>query len=250
MRLFASRERVRLPPLSGWVLAFVAIVRRRGVQPEDPRACSRSSAASASSWSGSRSSSSAIVLHALEEALAPAVPDPRRASRSANGVVSAYQTRLSPGQLASWGPGYRALVQPTTVGKKGSIARTYSSEGEARVRPLGLGADSGFGGGVGVIALPCCLALLATWRVAPTMGRRRALPWGAGRRCDGLGRFQVVGAVLAVLALRRPASLAGRMSRVRSPRCWRSRPGGPARRAVRVRGRRRHVQALRKHRAQ
>ena len=121
----------------------------------------------------------------------------------ANGVVSLYQTKLGPGQLASWGPGYKELVFGSVQqGQKGGLAaRTYSSEGVARVRPPGLGKDSGFGGGVGVIALPCSLALIAIG------GRRKRaigviLCIGALLAvATGLGRLQVVGAVIAVLGL-------------------------------------------------
>jgi hypothetical protein len=77
----------------------------------------------------------------------------------ANGLVGAYQSRLSPHQLASWGPGYRELA----LGGNGNgiTGRTYAVEGVAHVRPPALGSDAGFGGGVGALALPCMLALLA-----------------------------------------------------------------------------------------
>ncbi len=39
----------------------------------------------------------------------------------ANGVVSAYQTRLTPAQLASWGPGYAERVN----GSETLTARRY-----------------------------------------------------------------------------------------------------------------------------
>jgi hypothetical protein len=76
-----------------------------------------------------------------------------------NGVVGAYQSRLGPGQLASWGPGYRTLA----YGGEGNglTARTYAVEGQARVRPPALGSDAGFGGNIGDLALPGLLALLA-----------------------------------------------------------------------------------------
>jgi hypothetical protein len=208
MRLVARRERIKMPPLSGWVLAFAAIVLVNAFNPKTHG-----------------------LLHALGGIRQQMQWMPffffgfllmrtKRRFRQfalllgvcalANGIVATYQTALSPGGLASWGPGYRALVQPTSVGKKGSSARVYSSEGEGRVRPPALGSDAGFGGGVGVIALPICLALLATWR-----SRRR---WIVAVLClgsltavaTGLGRTQVVGAVLAVFAFAALASLAGR----------------------------------------
>ena len=125
----------------------------------------------------------------------------------ANGVVSAYQTELSPAQLASWGPGYHNLIYIPEESKGGG--RTYASEGEARVRPPGLGSEAGFSGGAGQIALPFVLALLAT-------SRRRK--WIAGLLClgaivaiiAGLGRSQVIGGALAVFAFTGLSVLAGR----------------------------------------
>jgi hypothetical protein len=208
MRLLARRERVKLPPLSGWVVAFVAIVVVNAFNPKTHGILHV--------LGGFRQELQWVPFFFFGYVLMRSKKRLRQlfvivgVIGLANGVVAAYQTGLSPSQLAGWGPGYRALVQPTTVGKKGSIARTYSSEGTARVRPLGLGADSGFSGGVGVIALPCCLALLATWR-----SRRRwiaaVLSLGAlVAVATGLGRLQVIGAVLGVLAFAGLASLAGR----------------------------------------
>ena len=51
----------------------------------------------------------------------------------ANGLMSTYQTRLSPGQLASWGPGYAELVH----GSETVSARKYVSEGVAQGAPPG-----------------------------------------------------------------------------------------------------------------
>jgi hypothetical protein len=207
-RLIARREPIKLPPLSGWVLAFVAIVLVNAFNPKTHGVLH--------ALGGFRQQLQWVPFFFFGYALFRSKKRLRQlfvivgVIGLANGVVAAYQTSLSPQQLANWGPGYRALFQPTTVGKKGSIARNYSSEGEARVRPLGLGSDSGFSGGVGVIALPCSLALLATWR-----SRRR---WLAAVLClgalvavaTGLGRLQVVGAVLGVAAFAGLASLAGR----------------------------------------
>jgi hypothetical protein len=208
LRLLVRREPVKLPPLSGWVVAFVAIVVLMAFNPKTQGILHV--------LGGFRQELQWVPFFFFGYVLLRSKKRLRQmfiiigVIGLANGAVAAYQTTLSPPQLATWGPGYRALVQPTTVGKKGSVARTYSSEGQARVRPLGLGSDSGFSGGVGVIALPCCLALLATWR-----SRRR---WVAALLClgalvavaTGLGRLQVVGAVLGVLAFAGLASLAGR----------------------------------------
>src|SRR5207302_2919308 len=90
----------------------------------------------------------------------------------------------------------------------------YVVEGEGRVRPPALGSDSGFGGGVGVIALPATLALLALWRF-----RRKWLPvvlvFGAILAvATCLGRVQVVGASIGVMSFAAlSASLGRRMAR-------------------------------------
>lgn len=120
----------------------------------------------------------------------------------ANGIVGTYQTQLSPAQLSAWGPGYSERVNGNvnTETGEGVTGRKYISEGVARVRPPALGGDSGFGGGVGVIALPGALALLALG------GRRRR--WYAILLTLGalvavvtcLGRLQVVGAAIAMVS--------------------------------------------------
>jgi hypothetical protein len=109
----------------------------------------------------------------------------------ANGLVATYQTRLSPKQAAAWGAGYAAKFE-------GKASRTYKSEGVGRVRPTGLGDESGSGGGTGVIAIAGTLALLATtkrkrWLLALlTFGSIAAV-------ATGLGRVQLVGGLCAVV---------------------------------------------------
>jgi hypothetical protein len=73
-----------------------------------------------------------------------------------NGVVALVQEHLTPGELAAWGPGYASEV----FGSGAVSARTFVANGVAYVRPPGLGGDFGFGGILGVIALPGVLALL------------------------------------------------------------------------------------------
>jgi hypothetical protein len=157
MRLIVKRERVNLPPLSGWVLAFVAFVLIEALNPHtDGLAKTLGGYRQQLEWvpffffgylilrSKQRFRQLFLILGVIA---------------LANGVVGAVQTRLSPGQLSSWGPGYRELA----VGGEGNgiTARTYAVEGVARVRPPALGSDAGFGGNIGTLALPCLLALLA-----------------------------------------------------------------------------------------
>lgn len=203
VRILMRREQVRLPALSGWVIAWVLLVVVNAFNP--------------------RTESILHILGGFRQQL-QYVPffffgyvlmrSKRRFRQMfvilgviafANGVVAAYQTNLSPGQLASWGPGYQALIHPTGVG----AGRVYHAEGEARVRPPGLGSDAGFSGAVGHIALPMCLALLV-------ISRRRK--WIATILClgaiigvvVGLGRLPLIGAGLGVVTFIGYTALSGR----------------------------------------
>jgi hypothetical protein len=206
IRLLVSRQQVRLPPLSGWVLAFTGLVVMNAFNPNTQGFLKiLGGFRQQLQWvpffffgymlmrSSSRLRMFFIVLGVIA---------------LANGIVATYQTRLSPPQLASWGPGYRERVYGTEGGTSG---RTYKGgEGVAHVRPFGLGSDAGFGGGTGVLALPCALALLATGRL-----RRR---WMGALFClgalvaiaTGLGRLQVVGGAIALLTFGLLAATAGR----------------------------------------
>jgi hypothetical protein len=197
-RMLARRERLRSPPLGAWVLAFVVTVLIEAFNPK--------TAGLLKIIGGFRQQLQWVPFFFFGYALMRS----KRALRIffvivclcalANAIVATYQTKLSPAQLASWGPGYRALYAPTSIGKSAGHARVYDSGGEARPRPVGLGSDSGFSGGVGQLAFPFSLALLATWR-----GRRRwyAIIFALGSLAgvaSGLGRTQLVGAMLGVLA--------------------------------------------------
>jgi hypothetical protein len=210
LRLLASKERLRLPPLSGWVVLFVALVLAEAFSPYTHGIVK--------ALGGFRQQLEFVPFFFFGYALMRSKERFRKlflllgVIALANGIVSTYQTKLSPGQLASWGPGYGELVYGTqTAGVKGgSAARLYVSEGAARVRPPGLGKDAGFAGGVGLVALPCTLALLATG------GRRKrwiAVLLALGSLLavvTGLGRLQVVGAVLAMVAFAMLSASAGR----------------------------------------
>jgi hypothetical protein len=204
VRLISSRERVRLPPLSAWVLAYVALVLVEALNPNTLGALKvLGGFRQQLEWVpffffGYLLMRSRKRLHMLFLILG--------AIALANGAVSAYQTRLTPAQLASWGPGYAERV----LGSETLTARRYLSEGVARVRPPALGSDAGFGGSVGVIALAGTLALLAT-------GPRRRR-WLAVLLCLGallavvtsLARLAVVGSAIAMLAFVLLSAGAGR----------------------------------------
>jgi glycosyltransferase involved in cell wall biosynthesis len=117
---------------------------------------------------------------------------------AANGVVSLIQFNLSPSELAGWGPGYRERIEG-----EGVAGRTFSDGNDVdRVRPFGLGSDSGVGGVWGMIALPAGLALLTLAR------RRKVEALIAGVLSAGAvlaivtsqGRASVVAAFIAVSA--------------------------------------------------
>lgn len=196
LRLLAKKQRITLPPLSAWVLAFVALVLVEALNPH--------TAGFTKVLGGYRQQLEWVPFFFFGYAIVRSKKRFRQffivlgVLALANGMVSTYQTKLTPAQLASWGPGYRELVYGTIVaGSKGGISgRGYIVGGVARVRPPALGTDSGFGGGLGLISLPCMLALFAG-----SLPRRR---WIGALFClgallgtvTGLGRLQVVGAVI------------------------------------------------------
>lgn len=204
MRIVVRKQRVHLPPLSGWVIAFTTTVLIEVFNPKTEGLLKV--------VGGLRQQLQWVPFFFFGYLL---MRSPHRfrllfiligVIGLANGVMSAYETGLSPTQLAGWGPGYHNLIFPSA--EVGGSGRTYFSEGVARVRPPGLGSEAGFGGGVGAIALPMCLALLASSR------RRRwiaiALALGAMLAIlTGLGRLQLVGALLGVASFAGLAWLAG-----------------------------------------
>lgn len=205
-RMSANRRQVRLPPLSGWVLAFTGLVLVNAFNPNTQGFLKI--------VGGFRQELEFVPFFFFGYMLMRSQARLRMffvvlgVIALANGVVATYQTRLSPPQLASWGPGYRERVYGSETG---TSSRTYKGEeGVAHVRPFALGSDAGFGGGAGVLALPCAVALLATGRL-----RRR---WIGVLLClgalvaiaTGLGRLQVIGGVIALAAFGLLAATAGR----------------------------------------
>jgi hypothetical protein len=209
VRIVVRRERVRLPPLSGWVLAFTALVLVEAFNPNTHGILKV--------LGGFRQQLEWLPFFFFGYLLMRSKERFRKfflilgVIALANGVVGTYQARLSPAQLARWGPGYHELAEGG--GAKGQGGRTYRSEGVARVRPPALGSNSGFGGSVGVLALPAVLALLAT------VGTRRR--WIVLVLCLGAlagiatsaSRTAVIGAVLATLGFALLSLSAGRGAR-------------------------------------
>jgi hypothetical protein len=194
LREHAKHERLRLPPLFGWVLVFVLCVLVETFNPN--------TAGVVKALGGYRQQLEWVPFFFFGYLLIRSKQRFRAlfivlaVIAAANALVSAYQVRLNPHALAAWGPGYTEKV----LGTNGVTGTTFFAGGEGRVRPLGLGSDIGFGGDVAGIALPGILMLLATARA-----RRR---WIYALLCIAallgvavsLSRTDVLGAAVIVFA--------------------------------------------------
>jgi hypothetical protein len=157
LRASVSGRRLETPPLAGWIVLIVAVV---GVQLANPGNESVGRAVA-----GLRPHLEFVPLFFL----AYWTVRDTRALRTflllllsvgaINGVVGSTQANLSPAQLAAWGPGYRDRV--LGEGAFAGAGRTFSDSGKNQhVRPPALGADAGFAGQLGLLAIPAGLALL------------------------------------------------------------------------------------------
>jgi hypothetical protein len=205
MRMLVQKQRIKLPPLSGWVIVWTVLVVANAFNPKTQGLLAV--------LGGFYQQLQWVPLFFLGFVLMRSTHRFRQlfiivgVAATASGAVAAYQTELTPAQLASWGPGYHALIKPE---KGKGTGRVYFSEGEARVRPPGLGSEAGGSGGIGHVALPMCLALFAI--------TRRKKRWIAALLClgsimaviVGLGRLQLIGAGLGVVAFVGLSMLSGR----------------------------------------
>jgi hypothetical protein len=193
----------KLPPLAGLAIAFVAVVALEAFNPKTLNLLKVGA--------GFREQLQFVPFFIFGWLLVRSKPRLRRmlillgVIALANGLVATYQTRLSPKQAAAWGEGYAAKFE-------GKASKTYKSEGQGRVRPTGLGDESGAGGGTGLVAIAGIFALLAT------TSRKRwilvLLAFGAmAAIATGLGRIQLVGGLLAVVGYLLLASGGGRALR-------------------------------------
>ncbi len=193
-RLGGRREPIRFPAMSGWVFAFVALVFVEALNPN--------TLGTLKILGGFRQQLEWIPFFFFGYVLVRTRERMRKMFlllgiiALANGIVSSVQVRLSPAQVASWGPGYAERVN----GANGVSGTAFKAEGEGHVRPLALGSDIGFGGTVGVIALPGVLALMAYG-----FGRRKwVLPLLAIgvllAVATSLSRTAVIGAVVTLIA--------------------------------------------------
>jgi hypothetical protein len=196
VRIAVRRERVSLPPLSGWVIAWIAVV---AVQVFNP-------------YNGTLLHSIASVRPHLEWVplffLGYLIMRSRARLRNflllllvvaaANGIVGLVQQNLTPEQLASWGPGYERALN----GESSVSARTFADEeGNDRNRPFALGGDIGFGGAVGFLAVPAALALIGLSLKPPVRIAIGALSIGVVLAIiTSAARVHVIAGVVAVLA--------------------------------------------------
>lgn len=198
VRAAVQGTRVSLPPLSGWVIAFVVLVL---VQIANPQAGSLYH-----SLAGVRQNLEFVPLFFLTFMFVRTAKALRSfvvllaVVAAANGAVSYAQFRITPQQLASWGPGYaqRILGQ----GQFAFAGRTfYATTGQELNRPFGLMSDAGGGGLVGALSLGGILAL------ASMRNRRRYFALAAIAAVAAVvgiatsqARSAVVGGVVIVLA--------------------------------------------------
>jgi hypothetical protein len=149
-------ETVERPPLTGWVIAWVVVVLIQLANPGNGTL--------AHSFAGLRPHLEWVPLFFLGYVT---MRSKRRLQAflvllvviaAINGIVSLVQFSMSPEQLSAWGPGYAERIS----GEGDVSGRSFvDEEGEVRTRPFALGGDMGWGGMVGMIAVPAVLALLA-----------------------------------------------------------------------------------------
>jgi len=151
-----TRQRIFLPPLGGFALAFTAVVLIEIANP--------SARGLTASLAGVRQHLEFVPLFFLGYAFVRTGSQIRMAllvivfCAAVGGVVSYIQSTLTPEQLAGWGPGYREFILGT-----GNVSGRVGFEGAGTVvRPFGLGSDVGAGATAAALALPGMIALLMT----------------------------------------------------------------------------------------
>lgn len=194
-RWAVGHGRLTSPPLTGWVLAWLALVLLQLANPGN--------GTTSHSLLGLRPHLEFVPLFffgyavmrtraRLQGLLVLVV-----ALTAINGVVGLVQTNLSTEELATWGPGYEEKI----TGQGGTSARGFVDDsGERRTRPFALGSDQGFGGSLGVIAAPMVLALFALVRKRGLLLLGVAALGIAIAIITSQARVALVGSVAAILA--------------------------------------------------
>ena len=199
--------RIVLPPLSGWVLAFVAAALVQLFNPD--------SGTLLHSLAGLRQHLEWVPLFFFGYAVMRTTKRLRVFMlvlcivTAVNGVVSYIQFQLPPAELTEWGAGYKERV----IGTGDTVSRTFvDSGGVLRNRPTALGSDMGFGGILGLVAVPAAFALIGLrtrhWRYALA-----AIPLSVGvfvAVATSQARVAVIGAGLGLLAFLLLAAFARR----------------------------------------
>jgi hypothetical protein len=196
IRFAVRRESPSFPPLTGWVVAWLMVIAIQIANPYNGTLLhSIASVRPHAEWvplfflgyltirSNARIRNFLLLLLAIA---------------AVNGVVGLIQQNITPDQLAGWGPGYEEALK----GEGSVSARTFADEnGTERNRPFALGGDFGFGGAVGVLAVPAALALLGS---SLGLGMRIAVAAMSSGAMLGIvtsaSRTQVIAGVISVLA--------------------------------------------------
>ena len=162
VRGIVKKEPLQAPPMTAWVLAFVAVVLVQLLNPDNW--------STAHSFASLRQHLEFVPLFFIAYTIMRSERRLRAflvlilAVAAVNGAVSLVQFNLSPEQLASWGPGYEDLI----MGDSAAPRTAEGADGKKRTRPMALGSDMGFGGTLGALALPAAFALMASgarkWR--------------------------------------------------------------------------------------
>ena len=196
IRIAVRGEPLELPPLTGWVIAWVLIVL---VQIANP-----GSGTLLHGFASVRPHAEWVPLFFFGYAII------RRRSTlrgflfllvfiaAINGIVGLIQLNLSPSELSNWGPGYAKAIS----GEGSVSSRVFvDNSGEAHTRPFALGGDFGFGGLIGMIAVPAALALLALSRQPRVRLATALLSFGVVLAvATSQARVAVVGSFIAVFA--------------------------------------------------
>jgi hypothetical protein len=197
VRASVQGTRLEVPPLSGWVIAFVVLVLVQLLNPQDGTLVH--------SLAGVRQHLEFVPLFFLTFAFVRT----KKALRifvillaviaALNGLVGWIQFNETPAQFAAWGPGYTQRV----LGEGGFqlAGRTAFVGGQDRTRPFGLGSDAGAGGVFGAFALGGIVALASLGvrrryvllAVVAAIGATAAI-------ITSQGRGVIVGGVIILLA--------------------------------------------------
>jgi hypothetical protein len=157
VRSTSSGQRLSLPPLAGFVIAFTGIVLIELANPSARGGLETSLA-------GARQHLEFVPLFFLGYAFVRTTSQIRVAllvlvvCASIGGVVSFVQWTLTPDQFAAWGPGYEERILGT--GSFTGAARLTAEAGASSVRAFGLGSDAGSGAMFATLAIPGMIALL------------------------------------------------------------------------------------------